>query len=151
MKRVIDGKTYNTDTSAVVARYEYENEKDYHVEATVYQTRGGAFFIVNKWQVEQPGRYGNWEPVDKLHVEAATREELERMITRGDTDNLEIIDEKALTLPPEAEEEAEPVTTAYLRLPPALKSRVEAAAAEAGTSLNSWAIRCFEACCKSSS
>jgi hypothetical protein len=71
---------------------------------------------------------------------ATTRDEIEQMIARGVS--LEIIDEKALALPPEAEEEPEPAATAYLRLPPALKSRIEAAAAEDGISLNAWAIRC---------
>lgn len=145
MKRVIDGKTYNTDTSTVVARYEYEDDKGYEVEATVYQTKGGAFFIVHEWQTGRRTPSGDWETIAKCDVEATSREELERMINRGD--NLEIIDERALSLPPEAEEEPEPVATAYLRLPPALKNRIEVAAAEAGVSLNAWAIRCFEACC----
>jgi predicted HicB family RNase H-like nuclease len=77
-------------------------------------------------------------------VEPTSREELERMVA---CNSLKIIDEKALTLPPEAEEESEPAATAYLRLPPALKSRIEAAAAGDKLSLNAWAIRCFESCC----
>jgi hypothetical protein len=48
VRRVIDGKTYTTDTSIVVARYIYEDDKGYEVEATVYQTKGGGFFIVHE-------------------------------------------------------------------------------------------------------
>ena len=44
MKRVIEGKTYNTDTATVVARYEYTDDDEYEVEATVYVTKGGASF-----------------------------------------------------------------------------------------------------------
>jgi hypothetical protein len=40
-------------------------------------------------------------------------------------------------------EEPSPI---HLLLPPALKKRIAAAAKEAGTSLNAWAIRCFERC-----
>jgi hypothetical protein len=51
-KRVIDGKTCNTDTATVVARGKYEDQNGYNSEGTLYQTRGGAFFLVHLWTVE---------------------------------------------------------------------------------------------------
>ena len=39
MKRVIEGKTYNTDTATRVAQYDYENEKGYSVTVDLYQNR----------------------------------------------------------------------------------------------------------------
>jgi predicted HicB family RNase H-like nuclease len=144
VKRVIDGKTYNTDTSTLVAQYEYEDDKGYETVAEVYQNRGGAFFIVHSWKEPDPdSQFG--ETTDKVLFEASSREEMERLIARGQH-SIEILDEGALALPPEAEAEEEPATTAYLRLPPALKNRIEAAAKKEELSLNAWAIRCLEIC-----
>jgi hypothetical protein len=148
MKRVIDGKTYNTDTSTIVARYEYEDDKGYDTVATVYLNRGRAFFIVHEWSEVVDSGYASienrvWETkVEKHYFEPITREGVEQLITRQN--NIEILDEAALAVPPEAEEEGEPSATAYLRLPVALKNRIEAAAKKHGLSLNAWAIRCFE-------
>ena len=41
MKRVIDGKTYNTATSARAARWDYTDDRQNEVEATLYRTRRG--------------------------------------------------------------------------------------------------------------
>jgi predicted HicB family RNase H-like nuclease len=144
VKRVINGKTYNTDTSTLVAQYEYEDDKGYQTVAEVYQNRGGAFFIVHSWTEPMPGSQFN-EMIHKVLLEESSREEMERLIDRGEV-SIEIINEDALAVPPEAEAEEEPATTAYLRLPPALKNRIEAAAKDDGLSLNAWAIRCFERC-----
>lgn len=135
MKRVIDGQTYNTDTATAVARYEYVDDKDYDTEATIYQTRGAAFFIVHKWAVDD-----RW----KFHFEAVSREEVNRIIEK--TDNLEIIDEAAISSPPEAEAEAEPGATLYVRMPASLKRRIDEAAKDDGVSGNVWAMRCMERC-----
>jgi len=140
MKRVMNGKTYNTDTATAVAWYEYEDDKGYETKATVYQNRGGAFFIVHTWVQSDI----NDEPERQVYFEETDREQIETMIVEGR--QIEVLDEKALVVPPEAEAEAEPATTAYLRLPPALKLRIEWAATSEGLSLNAWAIRCFENC-----
>ena len=52
MKRVIEGKTYNTDTATIVASYEYTDEKENEVTVGLYQTRGGTFFGVHSWVEE---------------------------------------------------------------------------------------------------
>jgi predicted HicB family RNase H-like nuclease len=150
VKRIIDGRTYNTDTSTLIARYEYVDDKGYDTTANIFQNRNGAFFIVHEWSEETVKGWDDYEKekweqkVMKYYFEASNREKITQLVARQD--NIEILDERALTAPPEAEEEAEPAATAYLRLPLALKNRVEAAARKDGLSLNAWAIRCFENC-----
>lgn len=50
MKRIIDGKAYNTETALHVAtaRRDYEDDKDrtHSVEMNLYRTKGGSFFLV---------------------------------------------------------------------------------------------------------
>jgi hypothetical protein len=135
MKRVIEGVTYNTDTATVVARWEYKDQDDYNTDATLYRTRGGAFFIVHEWTVDER---------EKVYFEASTREQVQRLVER--TDNLAILDEDILADPPEAAEEASPSATLYVRLPTALKDRLDVLAKNDGLSVNAWAMRCVERC-----
>jgi predicted HicB family RNase H-like nuclease len=143
MKRVIEGKTYNTDTAIKVALYQYEDHDGYDTEATIYLTRGGAFFAVHTWDVKVHDGFGGLETKNKVYVEALSREEVDKLV---ETENMEIVNEKALTLPPEAVSEAEAAATIYVRVPEALKARVDEAAEKANASINAWALRCFEAC-----
>lgn len=70
--------------------------------------------------------------------ETISRDGIDRLLTgRFAKGGIEVFDEKALTLPPEAEEE---------RLPSSLKLRIEASAREAGLSINAWMLRCAERC-----
>ena len=49
MKRIIDGQTYDTDTSTLVARswwLDWE-KNDAEIQSELYVTRGGAFFLVH--------------------------------------------------------------------------------------------------------
>jgi hypothetical protein len=48
--------------------------------------------------------------------------------------------------PPEAEAEETPGATLYIRVPAALKERVEAAASEDELSAKAWVMRCMESC-----
>jgi hypothetical protein len=143
MKRVIQGQTYNTDTSALVALYQYEDEKQREVHVSVYQTRGGAFFEVHSWE-ERSGPNDALEP--RVYFEPVTRHDLEQLMSVG---NIDVVDEQALTLPPKAGAESEPNAAIYFRLPPALKNRVETVAKAAGLSINSWMTRCVERCLQS--
>jgi predicted HicB family RNase H-like nuclease len=133
MKRIIDGKTYNTDTATLVARYEYLGDQSEDTEARIYVNAGGAFFIVHEWETDEKR---------KTFFEAATREGVEKLFLTNN--NVEVIDNEALAEPPEAEAEAETAATIYLRLPASLKKRVEDAAKESSLSVNSWAMRAFE-------
>lgn len=143
MKRVIEGKTYNTDTATIVASYEYTDEKENEVTVGLYQTRGGAFFGVHSWVEED----SEGDPRRRFEFEPFSRRDIDRLISgQFAVGGIEIIDERALTLPPEAEAEEEPSTTIYFRLPSSLKGRVEVLAKEAGLSVNAWMLRCVERC-----
>jgi len=142
MKRIIEGRTYDTNTSTPIASYEYTNEKSYEVEATIYQTRGGAFFIVHRWGVPNP----DWKGIldTKVQFESISRAELDRLVATAD--QLEIINADAISAPPEAAEESEPGATLYVRLPASLKKQIDDAAKAAKVSANVWAMRCLESC-----
>jgi hypothetical protein len=140
MKRVIDGRTYNTDTATIVAKWNYEDEEGYDTEARLYRNRGGAFFIVHFWTVGV-----GEDAVDKIYFEAPVlRDQVDRLVEMRT--NLEILDEAVLASPPEAEAEDEPSATIYYRLPSSLKAAIEAAAGAESLSVNAWLLRCTESC-----
>jgi predicted HicB family RNase H-like nuclease len=49
-------------------------------------------------------------------------------------------------LPPEAATEEAPGATIFLRVPQSLKTRIEMAANQSGTSINTYGLRCLERC-----
>src|SRR5688572_18178340 len=133
MKRIVNGVTYNTDTSSMLARWEWE-EADYNHVVTefgtdvLYQTRGGAFFL----HKEKTKR--EWNEVEREHVERVRHEfvplspeEASKWLMEGD---VEVIN-NPFDDPPEAKAEAEPGATLYIRVPGALKRRVDEAASNA--------------------
>ncbi len=148
MKRIIGGKTYNTDTSSIVARYEYERAAGAEVEVTVYQTRGGALFEVRRWQERVDGGYGPPEYKARAEFEPMDREALVRLV--AETDGLEIIDNTVLEDPPEATAETKPEAVIFVRVPASLKQRLDDEARVAGQSANAFAARCLERCLQAS-
>jgi len=49
MKKVIDGKLYNTETAEEIGSYSYSHSTDFnYVEETLYRTKKGAFFTVGE-------------------------------------------------------------------------------------------------------
>jgi hypothetical protein len=134
MKRIIEGRTYNTDTSTIVEMYNYVDDKGYDTEVKIYRNTGGAYFAEHKADGKT-----------RLRVEALSRDDLDRVIANQQVD---IIDEEALAnrLPPEAAEEADTSAPFYLRAPMSLKERVEAVAREANLSANAWVLRCIQNC-----
>ena len=74
MKRIVNGKTYNTDTSILIGHCEYEDD----AVASVYQSHNGLFYIVRAW--EEVARTGR--PVHKHLFEPTNRAVIEQMISR---------------------------------------------------------------------
>jgi hypothetical protein len=143
MKRLVNGVTYNTDTSTALATSSYENDEG-EVEATLYQTRGGAFFVVaesTKLVWNERTREQETKPITT--VEPLSPEKAHEWIMTGE---VEIINKSPFDEPPEATAEAEPGATIYIRVPAALKSEADKAAKEAKVSGNVWAMRCIERC-----
>lgn len=136
MKRIVDGLTYNTDTAARVAEYEYRDDRDREVVATLYVTSGGAFFLVHRIDAGDVWKY-DFEPFSRDEVDA---------LIAGKGSQIEVFDEAVINAPPEAVAEREESATIYLRVPKPLKARIEAAAEAAKLSVNSWLLRCSEGC-----
>src|SRR5262245_20193772 len=148
MKRIVNGVTYNTATSTVCARLEWENKDHNGItqefgEDILYQTRGGAFFVheektMNEWdENERETRQRVRHEFVPMCPESANKWMLE-----GD---VEVIN-NPFEDPPEATAEAEPGATIYIRVPAGLKRRVDEAARDNKVSGNAWAMRCVEQC-----
>src|ERR1700722_13091756 len=116
MKRIVDGVTYNTRTSTVIARAdvvepEWGGNPEERKKMTLYQTRGGAFFLHahTEWTVlnrrtEEP------EDRERDSFEPMTREEAQGWIMEGEIELLnDVFDE-----PPEATAEETPGATLYI-------------------------------------
>jgi predicted HicB family RNase H-like nuclease len=141
MKRIIDGVTYNTDTSTRLAVSDYEtlyNNESRPCQGTLYQTRGGAFFVWQAIDLASDGDSG--ELIVRNRFEALSAKEAEEWIMTGDTE----VFHNPFGEPPEAEAEDEPGSTIYLRVPTSLKKRVEEAAERQNLSTNAWTMRCIE-------
>jgi predicted HicB family RNase H-like nuclease len=149
MKRIINGVTYNTDTSTMIARAE-EIEPGWKDGTggdrdvlTLYQTRLGAFFIHRDTVSLRRGIRGEWEEDEHHTFDAMTRAEAHKWVLGHD--GVELLSD-VFEEPPEAAEETSPGATLYIRVPSSLKDRIEAAAASDKLSVNAWAIRCMEGC-----
>src|SRR5690349_6234682 len=112
MKRVVDGVTYNTDTSTVVARAGWDEDDtdtryDIEVTQTLYKTQGGALFLLeDKSWCEGQGRLR--EERNRATITPMSLEQAQGWAMRGE---IEIIDSSVLGEPPEAEEEEKPGAT----------------------------------------
>jgi len=137
MKRIIEGTTYNTETSTVVMRYSFSDPYDRDILVEVYQTRAGNFFGVHH---AGSGR----EP----SIETLSRDELAKVIAEAGKSfrNVEIIDEQAITPPPEDESEKSPSVSMFIRVPEGLRRRAQEAASEREQSVNAYVTRCLENC-----
>jgi hypothetical protein len=145
MKTIVNGVTYNTDTSTALARSEYRNGDGVEITGTLYQTRGGAFFV------DEEVTRQVWNEREREHQSKITHnflpmnaEGAHKWLVDG-TDPVEIF-QNPFEDPPEATAEAEPGATIYIRVPAQLKRSVDDAAREARLSGNAWAMRCVEKC-----
>jgi predicted HicB family RNase H-like nuclease len=144
MKRIVNGVTYNTETSTVLARISYESDDDIQWDETLYQTRGGAFFV------DEQSTRKIWNERDQRREIKVTNnfvpksaEEAHKWIMQED--NVEIL-RNPFDDRPEATAETEPGATIYVRVPASLKRSVEEAAKDNSVSGNVWAMRCIEQC-----
>jgi hypothetical protein len=145
MKRIMNGMTYNTATATRLARAEYEcdDPRPGEVHATLYQTRGGAFFL-HEEITEEVWNEAARERQKRLRnvLEPLSSEDAQKWLLDGDVE----IFNNPFDDPPEATAEAEPGATIYIRVPISLKRQVDEAAREAAVSGNVWAMRCLETC-----
>ena len=142
LKRIIDGKTYNTDTSTKIASASWGAVPE-TTDGVLYQTRGGAFFVHECFKTSYRAEEG-WKTKTDDKFDILTAEQAHAWVMEGE---VEILDE-AFETPPEAEAEdpAKPEATLYIRVPVSLKTRIDAAAKNAGQSANAWSMKCMEQC-----
>jgi hypothetical protein len=128
-KRIIGGKTYNTETSTLLAEYETE----YGAIEMLFKTRHGAYFIYGEYPSEREEQQVRpLEPADAQSwmEQCCTAERLEAEF--GEM--------------PEAGDEEARFT---LRIPETLRKRVALIAETNDQSLNAWILRCLERCATS--
>jgi predicted HicB family RNase H-like nuclease len=128
LKRIIKGKTYNTETATVV--FECFNDHPSMAGVVLYQTRHGEFF---KLSVEHDGEEDSFGPLTDAEAQAF----LEKIRTTKATEALE---QYFGPFPEGGAAE----TRWTIRIPGNLAARVEAAAKASGMSINTYAMRCFE-------
>jgi HicB family len=138
MKRIIEGRTYNTETATEVASWsgftDPEAMRAPESGAVLYQTRHGAYFLVSFNEALEPWEDG-YEKLTPLDPEQAQRwaekhcstEEVERLFGEQ----------------PEAGDAEAKLT---LRMPEALRRRLVLLAESRKQSLNAWIVRCLETC-----
>jgi len=134
-KRIIDGKTYNTETATQIAgRDNDDHDAGYESGEYLYLTRFGAFFLFSflEWHGED-----DFEKITPLTPEQA-REWLEQ----NQAYDVELI-ERLFGEMPEAGSGEIKFT---LRLPESLRDRLAERAKANSQSLNAWMVRCLEGC-----
>ncbi|MGY8682675.1 hypothetical protein Q2941_33590 [Bradyrhizobium sp. UFLA05-153] len=144
MKRIVNGVTYNTETSRVLARSIWTDADDNKVTSELFQTRGGAFFIVHSWSEQVWNeRIRINETRDQFEFEPMSAEQAQAWILEGE---VEVVDDSPFGDPPEAKAETEPGSTVYVRVPSSLKRTIDQEAGKAKLSTNAWAMKCMERC-----
>jgi hypothetical protein len=137
VKRIINGFSFNTETSTIVAKYGFQDHPDPAIglwnDAVIRKTRAGAFFEVYSWTERGQRQH---------HFRALTRDTLDRLIT--ETPDLKIIDQAAIDEAPEVAAESRTAATIFVRVPADLKRRLDAGARREGKSTNAYALKLFE-------
>ena len=125
MKRIIDGKTYNTDTATLVAQ---SGEVHWQSSAwwALYQTRHGAFFRII---ADHNGEEQEFRPLTDAEAQAFLEKHANHLV------------EEYFGPMPEGGAAERRLT---IRIPGNLADRIESTAKEKSLSLNNIAMRCFE-------
>jgi len=125
-KRIIDGKTYNTETSTMLGRWEPD---DVPVEETLFKTRHGAYFVYVFLDTVPDERIMPVEP-------EAAQKWMEQHC------RAELIEAEFGEMP----EAGDPEARITLRIPETLRKRLAVIAEDRNQSLNAWVQRCLERC-----
>ena len=134
-KRIIGGKTYNTETATqIVGREDDNDDMPFDSGAYLYQSRFGAFFLYS--YLDGTGE-DDYEKIQPFTPEQA-REWLEKHYSY----RVDLIE----TLFGEMPEAGSGEIKYTLRMPESLRDRLAARAKANEQSLNAWIIRCLETC-----
>lgn len=132
-KRIIDGKTYNTETATQIAGWD-QDEDQFTYGDYLFQSRYGAFF---QYTFLDGASEDDHERITPLTPEEA-RKWLEKKVG-WDPDLIE-------NLFGEMPEAGSGEVKFTLRMPESLRSRLADKAAAKNQSLNAWIVRCLETC-----
>ena len=131
-KRIIDGKTYNTETSTEIIGWEDDNGPYFQGEH-LYQNRFGSFFLHSYLDGASEDDYSKITPL----MPEDARAWLEKR-----EDSVDLI-ETLFGKMPEAGSGESKFT---LRMPDSLRERLAERAKANDQSLNAWIVRCLESC-----
>ena len=131
-KRIIDGKTYNTETATEIEGWD-EDDGPYESGQHLYQNRFGAFFLFSYRDADED----SYEVIEPMTPEQAREWLEEKRSSRTD------LIETLFGVMPEAGSGEVKYT---LRMPESLKDRLTLRAKANNQSLNAWIIRCLESC-----
>jgi hypothetical protein len=135
-KRIIDGKTYNTETATEIwgwTRF-HDDPAPYQSGVYLYQNRVGSFFLYKFQNGKGEGDYEEIEPYSP--------EQARRWLEDPEGDRVDIIESLFGAMPEAGSGEAKYT----LRMPDSLRDRLAARAKANNQSLNAWIIRCLESC-----
>lgn len=135
-KRIIDGKTYNTETATQIAGWDDENYFPADCGTYLYQTRFGVFFEYNFLDAG--------DERDFEHIKPLTPEEARLWLEKNVSWQPELIESLFGEMPEAGSGEVK----FTLRLPESLRNKLSARAKENGQSLNAWMVRCLERCAR---
>ena len=136
MKRIINGKTYNTETATEIARHQDEGDE---VWEALFQSRFGAYFL--------HGVRETWaEPLSYMtslpFVEPLSPEQAQKWMEEHVEWETDLIEAHFGEMPEAGEAESR----FTLRIPQLLKDRIDKLAKMRAQSTNAWIIRCLETC-----
>jgi len=132
-KRIIDGKTYNTETATQIAGW-CSDDGPYERGSFVYQTRFGVFFAYEYLD-------GSGED-DFERIEPLTPEQARTWLEKNASYDVALIERLFGEMPEAGSGE----TKFTLRMPDSLRDRLAQRAKANHQSLNAWIVRCLESC-----
>jgi hypothetical protein len=138
LKRIIDGKTYNTETATYLAGYDGD-DGPFEYGEHLYQTRFGAFFLVS--YVDGGGEE------DYQKIIPRTPEQAREWLEEKQSYRVDVIEQLFGEMPEAGSGEVKYT----LRMPETLRDRLAERAKANGQSLNAWMIRCLESCTQDAS
>lgn len=129
MKKIIEGKTYNTETATRIAEELFSNPHDAGmIFNELYQTRHGAYFRFYGTEYDEwPARI---EPLSPAEAQVWMEKHA----------SVELIEQHFGEMPEAGDSESR----FTLRMPDSLKQRIDVAAKTNNQSTNAWIVRALE-------
>jgi hypothetical protein len=137
-KRIIDGKTYNTETATQIDGWDDDANYDAHgvlIREYLYQNRYGAFFLYQCCD-------GISDEDDYELIKPFLPEQARKWLEARGSDGAHLIETLFGKMPEAGSGEAKYT----LRMPESLRDRLAARATANKQSLNAWIVRCLESC-----